>query len=108
MTTEISLIRSDQEILRKTRDPIKAYAAVKQALVEKKFGTKAEAKRLLEEVGLRGISPLWKLPLFRKHFFQRFAQCRLHLILLGHVLKVFEFLGLVYGWEWVLKSFFFC
>src|SRR4051812_28431215 len=88
-------------------------------------GTKVSAARELKEVKLTSVvfifsfsffffffffffflysfffkSCFWELELFRKHFFLRFAFCRLHLILLGILTKVLKYLGWKKGWTW--------
>jgi hypothetical protein len=45
-------------------------------------------------------SPYWKLKYFSRQFFFRFALCRLHNVLLGHVRKGLEYLAILLGWKW--------
>lgn len=90
---QISQIKTQSQIKSLMRDPAKTLTNVRKARVELKEGTQKQAQIYLQEVGLTGISPFWKLKIFRMNFFQRFGICRLHLILLGHTLFVLLNLG---------------
>lgn len=101
LTSEIRRLRSASQIKQYERNSRETLQIVLQAKAAEKFGTKQRVQELLQSVGLVGISALWKLRIFRISFFKRFPKCRLHLILLGHVRKVLESLGIIYGWDWV-------
>jgi hypothetical protein len=101
-STQISTLTTDQTPLF-VRDPIATYSTIKKALVAEKVHKKGKAKKYLKSVGLEGISVFWKLPLFRKNFFSRFPQDRLHLVLHGHIKTVFSFLALKKGWAFCLR-----
>jgi len=92
------LTRADIEKFK--RDVPKTLMNIRKAQSELTAGSKKNAKALLQSVGLAGISPWWKLKIFRKHFFQRFPQDRLHLVFRGHVLTVLLFLAVKNGWNW--------
>ena len=50
-------------------------------------------------------SPLWKAEVFRDNFFERFAICLLHLLLLGWAKTLFRNLGRLHGRNFINGSF---
>jgi hypothetical protein len=89
---DISKQHSLSEIKALKRNPEETWKIICEVTaVEQSGGTLAAKEQLLKAASLGFVGCFWGLKIFRQHYFNRFLQCMLHLLLLGMLQFLFRF-----------------